>query len=183
MRALIARCSSMLALLLVGLPVVARAQGAFVGAGLGATTVPRSLYALCASERRMSGASVSALAGYRAGRLRWVTSLDATHRGYGDAADCIARSGTAVDSVFAAGSSTVVTTSADVWYAAVERIDVGAGAGRVPGHGSWFVSLRRHTRPKGAPGASGTQASLILRRRHARVRQRHHAGDQPDASE
>lgn len=126
--------------LLLCSPGWADAQGLFFGAGVGATTIPRSLYALCRSERRMSGPSVSAQAGFRTGRLRFAAGLDATARGYEDAADCVPRTGTSTDTSFAPGSSGVVTASGDAWFHVAKHLGVSAGAGWVPNHGAWFLS-------------------------------------------
>lgn len=140
MRSVNLRYIGSLLLLHVAVPGAARAQGMFAGAGLGVASVPRSLYPLCGAVRRITGPTVTLQGGYRSGRLRWGAAFEATNRGGGDAASCVPRFGTVVDSVFSPGASTVKVASLDGWYGVLKPLDVGAGVGWVPGHRSWFVS-------------------------------------------
>ena len=126
--------------LLFGTPIRANAQRAFVGAGVGVASLPRSLEPLCGSARRLTGPTLSAQAGLYAKQLRLSAGLDVTARGYSEAADCIAKVGTAVDSIFAADNNTAMTAAGNVWFLATRELNVGVGAGWVPGHESWFTS-------------------------------------------
>ena len=150
-----------LAALLLGAPVCANAQRTFLGVGIGAASVPRSLAPLCGSARRLNGAAFSAQAGFYARRLRVSTGLDLTARGYSDAASCIPRAGITVDSIFGPSNTAALTASGDMWFVATRQLNVGAGAGWVPGRDSWFTS--------GGVGAQyrTIRAEVLARRHHA----------------
>jgi hypothetical protein len=126
--------------LLCGAPAGAAAQRSFFGAGVGVASLPRSLTPLCGSARRLTGPTLNVLAGFHANRLRVSTGLDATARGYSDAAGCVPRVGTSVDSIFAQGTNSAVTAAGDVWLVVTRQLNLGVGAGWVPGHESWFLS-------------------------------------------
>jgi hypothetical protein len=130
------------AILVLGLvtPIGVNAQRVFIGGGLGVASVPRSLAPLCGSARRLNGGTASAQAGIYAGRLRVSASLDFTARGYHEVAECIPRVGTSVDSLFASANTSAITAAGDIWLLATRYLDVGLGAGWVPGHDAWFMS-------------------------------------------
>ena len=126
--------------LLFGAPISAIAQRVFVGAGVGVASLPRSLAPLCGSARRLTGPTLSAQAGLSTKRIRVSTDLDVTARGYTEAADCIPKVGTSVDSIFAPANTTATTAAGNVWFLATRELNVSVGAGWIPGHRSWFTS-------------------------------------------
>lgn len=130
----------MVTVVLIGTPIGANAQPVFFGAGAGAASVPRSLHPLCGSARRLTGATLSAQAGFLARRLRVSTSLDFTARGYDDVASCVPRAGISVDSIFAEATNSETTASGDIWFLATRQLSVSVGAGWVPDGRSWFAS-------------------------------------------
>lgn len=116
------------------------AQAITVGGGVSVGSVPRALAPLCASARRLDGWGVSGRVGLTAGFLRIGGAVDyLTRYGAMDVASCIPRSGIAIDSSFSSAGRSALTVALSAWIPVTSGVRVGAEAGRVINHASWFV--------------------------------------------
>lgn len=115
-------------------------QGLFLEGGVNVGTAPRALEPLCGSARRLRGVGVTARGGMAAGAFRVGAALDYISRvGVRDAADCVPRIGTSVDSSFAPAGNSAATLSLGGSVAINRLLRVGAEGGWVVGHSSWYV--------------------------------------------
>ncbi|MEO7964968.1 MAG: hypothetical protein ABIT38_13780 [Gemmatimonadaceae bacterium] len=111
-----------------------------LGVGVNTGTMPRALEPLCASARRLRGVGLSASGGTSVAAFRVGATLDYVSRvGVRDAADCVPRIGTSVDSTFAAAGNSATSISVNAWAPAIGVLSVGAEGGWVLNHASWFV--------------------------------------------
>ena len=139
----------------------AAAQRITFGAGVNAGSIPRAMAPLCASPRRLNGGGLSATGGIALQRLRITASIDyLSNGGTMSVADCVPLPpGISVDSAYADAGSSAVSISAGGWLRVAGPLDVGAEAGWVHDHQSWFI----------APGL-GAQVSRVrveaVARRH-----------------
>jgi hypothetical protein len=116
------------------------AQRSYLAAGVSTGSIPRALHPLCASTRRLRGVGLSASGGLSAGAFRVGATLDYIGRfGVGEAADCVPRQGTSVDSTFADADNTATSLSINAWAPAIGVLEVGAEGGWVLNHASWFI--------------------------------------------
>ncbi len=132
---------SLIALFLTFLsPRDAAAQGFTIGAGPGTGSVPRALAPLCGSARHLKGWGVSGRAGFSAGPVRIGGPLDFLGRwGTTEVASCVPRFGLSVDSVFARAKNGATSAALWSWIPVGSLLRVGAEAGTVINHDSWFV--------------------------------------------
>jgi hypothetical protein len=116
------------------------AQVITVGGGVSAGSVPRALAPLCSSARRLDGWGLSGRVAFSAGVLRIGGAVDyLTRYGAMDAASCIPRSGVSVDSSFASAGRAATSLAFHTWVPVGGTLFVGAEAGSVINHASWFV--------------------------------------------
>ncbi|HEX6065654.1 MAG TPA: hypothetical protein VFZ04_15595 [Longimicrobiales bacterium] len=116
------------------------AQSIEFGGGVNVGSIPRAENPICRSARRLTGPGLSLRGGVGLGALRLSGTLDhVTNGGRTEVADCVARTGVSVDSVFAPAGRSATTLSASAWVPALRVLQIGAEAGWVLEHSSWFV--------------------------------------------
>lgn len=131
-------CCTALCALALARPLAA--QHLVFGGGVNFGSIPRAENPLCRSARRLVGPGLSARGGVALGALRLDAALDfVTNGGVTEVADCVPRTGISVDSVFAPAGSSATTVSAGAWLPALRMLRVGAEAGWVLDHSSWFI--------------------------------------------
>ena len=118
----------------------AAAQHFSFAGGVNVGSVPRALAPLCASARRLGGIGLSGRVELSTIRVRVGATVEHVARiGVHDAASCIPRSGLSVDSMFARAGRSATTLAVNAWVPIDEMWRIGAEAGRVINHSSWFV--------------------------------------------
>jgi hypothetical protein len=152
---------SVAALVALVLAAPADAQHIEVAGGVNVGSIPRAENPLCRSARRLTGPGLSVRASVALGSLRLGAGVDhVTNGGVTEVADCVPRTGVSVDSVFAPAGRSATTISASAWLPALRVLRVGAEAGWVLDHSSWFVGP--------AVGARYRMLALeVAARRHA----------------
>jgi hypothetical protein len=116
------------------------AQRLVFGGGISAGSLPRALEPLCASARRLGGPGLSGHAALITGRVRLGVTVDHVARvGVRDAAECVPHSGISVDSLFARAGQSATSLAVNAWVPLGGVVRVGAEAGRVLNHSSWFM--------------------------------------------
>jgi hypothetical protein len=114
-------------------------QGFVAEGGVNAGTIPRALEPLCGSVRRLRGVGLTARGGFAGDVFRGGATLDHVARiGVRDAADCVAHFGRSVDSSFASATNSATSLSI-AGSGSFKGVFLGAEAGWVLGHSSWFV--------------------------------------------
>jgi hypothetical protein len=116
------------------------AQHLFAGAGVGAATIPRAKAPLCGSARRLNGAGLTGRAGVAMRSWRAFATVEhVSTLGTRDIADCVPRSGLSVDSVFDDANFSATTIGIGASLPVTGILHVGAEAGTVLDHSSWFA--------------------------------------------
>jgi hypothetical protein len=116
------------------------AQRLLLEGGANVGTVPRALEPLCASARRLRGVGVTARGGLARGAFHVGATIDLISRiGVRDAADCVPRSGTTVDSAFAPAGNSATSLGINGWVSIKRVLQFGAETGWIVNHSAWFV--------------------------------------------
>jgi hypothetical protein len=116
------------------------AQNLEFGGGANVGSIPRAENPLCRSARRLTGPGLSLRGGIALGSLHLSGTMDhVTNGGVTEMADCVPRTGVSVDSIFAPADQSATTLGVTAWVPALRVLRIGAEAGWVVDHSSWFI--------------------------------------------